>query len=55
MALCDSYDAMTATRYYRETTTPARAFQEIEQASRTQFDPELSKLFIAFILQSPDY
>lgn len=55
LALCDSYDAMTTERCYRKIFAPARAFQEIEQGSGTQFDPELSKLFIAFILQSPDY
>lgn len=53
LALCDSYDAMTTARCYRKTLTPTKALQEIELGSGTQFDPELSKLFITFILRSP--
>lgn len=52
LSLCDSYDAMTTARCYRKTLTPAQACEQIELGSGTQFDPELSKLFIAFILQT---
>ena len=49
LALCDSYDAMTTARCYRKSVTPVKAIEEIEQNSGTQFDPELSKVFITII------
>jgi putative nucleotidyltransferase with HDIG domain len=52
LSLCDSYDAMTTARCYRKTLTPTQACEQIELSRGTQFDPELSKIFIAFILQS---
>lgn len=55
LALCDSYDAMTTVRCYRKPFTPARALQEIEQASGTQFDPYLGKRFISFISKAQSH
>ncbi len=52
LSLCDSYDAMTTARCYRKTLTLTQACEQIELSSGTQFDPELSKFFIAFILHS---
>lgn len=50
MALCDSYDAMTTIRCYREPITPHKALEEIQRASGGQYDPELSRAFIDFML-----
>ncbi len=50
LVLCDSYDAMTTPRCYREPFKPDRALAEIEQLSGRQFDPELSRIFIDLVL-----
>lgn len=52
LALCDSYDAMTTVRCYREPLEPDCALREIELNCGKQFDPELGRQFIAFILKS---
>jgi putative nucleotidyltransferase with HDIG domain len=52
LAVCDSYDAMTTARCYRKAVTSAKAIQEIEQGSGTQFDPELSKKFSCFMREN---
>lgn len=55
LALCDSYDAMTTVRCYRKSFAPARALQEIEKASGTQFDPNFSKAFISFLSEAQSH
>lgn len=52
LALCDSFDAMTSTRYYRMVYTAAQAIEEIELGEGGQFDPELSKTFVANIIKN---
>lgn len=52
LTLCDSYDAMTTVRCYREPFAQDRALREIAENSGMQFDPELSRPFITFILKS---
>ncbi len=52
LSLCDCYDAMTTTRCYRQPFTSERALREIEQVSGRQFDTEMSRKFIDFILDS---
>lgn len=45
--LCDTYDAMTSPRPYRESMPPERALMEIKEFSGRQFDPELVKVFLS--------
>ena len=47
MAIADSYDAMTSERSYKKRKlTEEEAFQELERCAGTQFDPELTGVFI---------
>ncbi len=52
VALADADDAMTSDRAYRRAMKHDVAVAEIERCSGTQFDPELSELFIARL---PDF
>lgn len=52
LALCDTYDAMTSIRCYREPFAFDRALGEIAQGIGTQFDPELSREFTSIIVGS---
>jgi response regulator RpfG family c-di-GMP phosphodiesterase len=47
VALADAYDAMTSDRAYRRALKHEVAVTEIERCAGTQFDPELSELFLA--------
>jgi HD-GYP domain-containing protein (c-di-GMP phosphodiesterase class II) len=49
LALADAYDAMTSERPYRQAIPHEEAIQEIKQKAGTQFDPELTSLFVAAI------
>lgn len=49
LALCDSYEAMTGKRGYKNALTKEEAILEIEKNLGTQFDKELGDLFISFI------
>ena len=49
LTLADSFDAMTSRRPYQAAKTYTQAFEEIEKCSGTQFDPQLSKVFIEAI------
>jgi putative nucleotidyltransferase with HDIG domain len=51
LTLCDSFDAMTSMRHYRTTYTMAKAIGEIKLGEGRQFDPNLSKAFVAYIMQ----
>jgi diguanylate cyclase (GGDEF)-like protein len=46
LSIIDSYDAMTNDRSYRSAMTKEAAFEEIRKNSGTQFDPDISKLFL---------
>jgi len=46
VAIVDSFDAMTNDRTYRKAMTKEEAIEEIRRCSGTQFDPEISQLFI---------
>jgi putative nucleotidyltransferase with HDIG domain len=41
IAACDTYNAMTTTRTYREALPPARAVEELRRCAGTQFDPDV--------------
>ena len=46
VALIDAFDAMTNDRAYRSAMTKTEAIEEIRRNAGTQFDPELSRIFI---------
>jgi HD-GYP domain-containing protein (c-di-GMP phosphodiesterase class II) len=46
LALADAYDAMTTNRPYRRAVPSAHALAELERCAGTQFDPELTRLFV---------
>jgi len=49
VAIADAYDAMTSDRAYRRALPHDVAVAEIERCSGTQFDPEISELFLFVI------
>ncbi len=52
LALADAYDAMTSERPYRQAMTHAEAIKELKDKAGTQFDPELTSLFLSEIEKS---
>lgn len=46
ICVADSYEAMTATRPYKDKMSHEDAIKEIIRCSGTQFDPEIAKMFI---------
>src|SRR5665648_382219 len=50
VAIVDSFDAMTHDRAYRIAMTKEEAIEEIRRNSGTQFDPEVTKVFIEKVL-----
>jgi two-component system, cell cycle response regulator len=49
VAVCDSFDAMTTTRSYREAMDVADALAELERCAGTQFDPRVVAAFRAVL------
>ncbi|WP_176215419.1 HD-GYP domain-containing protein [Sporomusa malonica] len=49
LAICDSFDAMTTNRCYRDPVPLADCINEIKKCSGTQFDPAICVLFIEFL------
>ena len=45
MALADVFDALSASRCYKEGWTLAQTYNEISLGSGTQFDPDVVELF----------
>lgn len=52
-ALVDCYSALVSTRPYRARLTPTQACMEIERCSGTQFDPEITALFVEEARRQP--
>jgi diguanylate cyclase (GGDEF)-like protein/PAS domain S-box-containing protein/putative nucleotidyltransferase with HDIG domain len=50
IAVADSYDAMTSDRTYDKTLSEEEAINEIRRCSGTQFDPEVTRIFIEKVL-----
>lgn len=51
IALADSFDSMTDERPYKKVKTMDQALEEIKACSGTQFDPQLSELFISSVIR----
>jgi putative nucleotidyltransferase with HDIG domain len=49
LAICDSFDAMTTNRCYREPVPLDDCIKEIRRCAGTQFDPIMCELFIEFL------
>ena len=49
MTLADSFDAMTTDRPYKKGKTLLEAIEELQRCAGTQFDPELTKVFIKYL------
>lgn len=49
LTICDSFDAMTTNRCYRQPVTLEECIKEINKCSGTQFDPTICELFIEFL------
>jgi len=50
---CDAFHAMTTDRPYREALTVEEAFQRLEEASGTQFDPRVVSICLRVLRQPP--
>ena len=46
VAVADSYDAMSSQRIYRNQLPPEKIIQELENNKGTQFDPEITDIFL---------
>lgn len=49
LAVCDSFDAMTSKRVYKEALTVDYAVSELKKNRGTQFDPKLADAFIELV------
>ena len=49
IGIADSYDAMTSNRIYRGKLSSEKVIEEFENNRGTQFDPELTDLFVAML------
>jgi two-component system cell cycle response regulator len=53
VSVCDSFEAMTATRAYRAAMPVEEALEELQRCSGTQFDPRVVEAFIAVMHEQP--
>ncbi|HUK55253.1 MAG TPA: HD domain-containing phosphohydrolase [Nitrospiria bacterium] len=53
VALVDAYDAMTFDRVYRKAPGKEYAVNEMQKNAGTQFDPQLVKLFLEILKETP--
>lgn len=51
--LCDSYDAMTTNRVYRQKMSKDEAVKEIIRGSGHQYDPKIARIFVEKVLKRP--
>lgn len=54
LAVCDTYDAMTAQRPYKKVVTHEEACQELQKHAGTQFDPTIVKHFVKLTFDEPE-
>ena len=55
LALCDAFDAMTATRCYRTPVPLGECVRELWRGAGSQFDPVIAAVFIEFIRERFGY
>jgi putative nucleotidyltransferase with HDIG domain len=55
LALCDSFDAMTAARCYRSPVSLKECVREICRCAGSQFDPVVAAVFVEFIRERFGY
>ena len=51
MEICDSYDAMTSSRPYRDGMSIEEAVVELERVAGTQLDAELTDRFVVLVTE----
>ena len=54
IAIADAYDTITSERTYKKARAPQEAFQELDRCGSAQFDPELVRMFISRLRESPN-
>lgn len=52
IGIADAYDAMTSNRIYRKRLTDEDVISEIERCSGTQFDPEITEIFVRLLREN---
>ena len=55
LTVCDSFEAMTSTRPYRNALSIEDALREIEDCAGTQFDPDVTAVFVRMVVQLHGY
>ena len=55
ISICDTFDALTSRRVYRDGYTLEDALMEIKRSAGTQLDSELSNKFIEFVRQESNF
>ena len=55
ISICDTFDALTSRRVYRDGYTLEDALAEIKRSAGTQLDTDLSDKFIEFVRQENDF
>ena len=54
IGIADAYDAMTSNRIYRRKLDPDKVIKEFEKGRGTQFDPQLTDLFLEMLKEKSD-
>ena len=49
LAVADAFEAMTSSRVYRAARSTETALEELDRCGGTQFDPEITQVFIALV------
>jgi putative nucleotidyltransferase with HDIG domain len=55
ISIADTFDAMTSSRSYRSALSFRKALSELERCKGTQFDPDITDIFIDILQESPYY
>lgn len=55
ICVADAYDAMTSNRVYRKSLTKEIVLEELEKCKGTQFDPEITEVFLEYLEQATEW